>query len=108
MRQAIRNFLNLFLFWLFSFLLHRIVFVLYHIVKKQDLTFIDFGKIFWYSFPLDISMAAYFIAIPMVLFFITLLIPKSNSIFQFLYVKINYAFIVLSSITHTIDLHIYT
>ena len=44
MRQAIRNFLNLFLFWLFSFLLHRIVFVLYHIVKKQDFNFIDFGK----------------------------------------------------------------
>ena len=43
MRQAIRNFLNLFLFWLFSFLLHRIVFVLYHIVKKQDFNFIDFG-----------------------------------------------------------------
>ena len=108
MKQAIRNFFNLFLFWLFSFLLHRIIFVLYHIVKKQDFTFIDFGKIFWFSLPLDISMTAYFIAIPLVLFFITLLIPKTNSIFQFLYTRINYTFIVLSSITHTIDLHIYT
>ena len=80
MKQAIRNFFNLFLFWLFSFLLHRIIFVLYHIVKKQDFTFIDFGKIFWFSLPLDISMTAYFIAIPLVLFFITLLIPKTNSI----------------------------
>ena len=76
--------------------------------KKTRFHFYRFWKIFWFSLPLDISMTAYFIAIPLVLFFITLLIPKTNSIFQFLYTRINYTFIVLSSITHTIDLHIYT
>jgi phosphoglycerol transferase MdoB-like AlkP superfamily enzyme len=108
MRKSSFNFLKLFLFWIASFFIHRVVFVIYHVTTTNQSKLSDYWQIFWNSIPLDLSMAAYFVAIPLVLFFITLFISKTNQLLNFCYPKINYFFIVLISIIDTIDLHIYT
>lgn len=108
MRKSSFNFLKLFLFWIASFLIHRMVFVIYHVTTTNQSKLSDYWRIFWNSIPLDLSMAAYFVAIPLVLFFLTLFLSKTNQILNFCYPKINYFFIVLISIIDTIDLHIYT
>lgn len=60
-------FLRYYLFWLLVFFLQRLTFVLYFYGKLKDAAFEEVLQTFFYGLRLDLSMAGYFAAVPLVL-----------------------------------------
>lgn len=66
MKQIIRSLLRQFIFWILFFDVSRIVFLIYYSgqLSTQKIRFSEILGTFYYSFPLDMAVACYFLIIP--------------------------------------------
>lgn len=66
MKQIIRSLLRQFIFWILFFDVSRIVFLIYYSgqLSTQKIRFFEILGTFYYSFPLDMAVACYFLIIP--------------------------------------------
>lgn len=60
MRNRLKLFFSIILFWLAVFFTYKILFITYHSDKTSELPFSDILSIFIYGFRMDLSMASYF------------------------------------------------
>src|SRR5947209_20464116 len=62
-------------FWLLFFFLERLLFVLYFFNKTRLFSLGEIGKSFIYGLWMDVSMAAYICALPLLFFIVHLFVP---------------------------------
>src|SRR3982751_1429894 len=65
-------------FWLLFFFLERLLFVLYFFNKTRLFSAAEIGKSFLYGLWMDVSMAAYVCALPLLFFIVRLFLPALN------------------------------
>ena len=61
MRNRLKLFFSIILFWLTVFIVYKILFLTYHSDKTSELPFSDVLLIFLYGFRMDLSMTGYFL-----------------------------------------------
>ncbi len=108
MKQANFSLLRILLFWMILFFIQRTIFFVYHFDLMSNYSFQEWAMAFVKGIRLDMSMAGYFLGIPLLLFSICVFFPsfakiaaKSTSIF------ISVLVIVVISLG-VIDLFIYS
>lgn len=76
MKERLSLLAKYFASWAVFFVVAKIIFLLYHLLKSSQLALQTLVGIFWYGFPLDLSFAAYLSIIPCVLVGISIWIPN--------------------------------
>ena len=94
------------IFWLLFFQINRVIFILYFQERFHEHTFFEILQIFVYSLRMDVSMAGYFSAIPLVGYLLSWFVPQLSINKRFLTVYTSMLIILVAFIT-VIDFNIY-
>ena len=106
MKESLKNFVFFILFWLLFFAACRVVFLLSIISKWKEHDFSAMLLSFFHGFPMDLSAAAYFGIIPLLLWTVLFLFkknPSSNKLLQVYTITL----ICLVSVLAVVDFNIY-
>src|SRR4051794_617459 len=106
MRNYLLAALKYYCFWLLFFFLERLIFVLYFFNKTRLFSIAEIGKAFLYGLWMDLSMAAYVSALPLLFFIVHLFVPALSSVKKALRI---YTIVVLflCALTTVVNLNIY-
>lgn len=106
MLKSLIFFVRIFLFWLLYFLLDRFIFVCIYLHTIPDQSFSGALPVFYHALRLDLAMAAYIAAIPL-LYFIPLFFTSKQQI-DFSWIALYHkTLIILFSIIGVININIY-
>src|SRR5215217_7209374 len=106
MLKSLLFFLRYFLFWLLFFFIDRLTFLLVNSKKLATVPFKESVATFYHAIPLDLSMTAYIIVIPLLSYFYWMLSGRKFVELKWLSVY-NKILIVLFSIISVINFNIY-
>lgn len=106
MKFRVIFFLKYFASWILILMLFKLLFIIYYLDSFQQVRFVDFILIFVHGLKLDLSLVAYMVIIP-ILLFILLFWVNNHLEFRLIYI---YTISVLISITilYVIDLVLYS
>jgi len=106
MKESLKNFVFFILFWLLFFAACRLVFLLSIISKWKEQDFSATLLSFFYGLPMDLSAAAYFGIIPLIVWLVLFLVkknPRSHKLIQIYTITL----ICLVSVLAVVDFNIY-
>ena len=65
MKQIIINLIKTYLKFIMIFMLEKPLFMLYHFDLYKDVNFSEWFKVIWHGLPMDLSISAYLMMIPL-------------------------------------------
>ncbi|HSQ44392.1 MAG TPA: sulfatase-like hydrolase/transferase [Ginsengibacter sp.] len=101
-----RPYIVYFGYWVFYFIISKVLFLVYHHALSGTLTAAEILKVFLYGFRMDVSFTSYICIFPFILFFIRTAFVKINT--EKLIKIYTIIVIVLISFVTTADLQLYT
>lgn len=104
--KTVWTLLRYFCFWLIFFFLERLVFILYNLNSLTKQSFPEICRAFLYGLWMDISMAGYICAIPLLVSIVLWYIPKAHISRTFLKVY-TWILIVVCALLTVINFNIY-
>lgn len=104
--KTIWSLFRYFCFWLLFFFLERLVFVLYNVSRLKAQTFTEILPAFFYGLWMDISMAGYICAIPLLLFLILWFVPRV-SVPEGILKYYTWALVVICALLTVVNFNIY-
>ena len=105
MRNILKYFLKLFLFWMLLFLIQRIFFLLFQYDQLPGIGIINILLSGWYALPMDVSMTSYILLFPVLQFFI--LLVKDLKLIKGIILSYFIIIIILSAFINIVDLGLF-
>lgn len=106
MRKSLSFFIKYFFFWVVFFVLNKILFELWNATKLSKFSFAEVLSTFLHGLKMDMSMAAYFCALPFLFVIIHWLLNIRLVNLKILNIY-TYILILITSITAIVDVNIY-
>lgn len=104
MRNRLKLFFSIILFWIVLFITYKILFITYHSDKTAELPFSDILSIFLYGFRMDLSMTGYFM-LPTGLLMVGLL--NKNTTLKWSINILHIFLVIFCSLMVVIDMELY-
>ncbi len=106
MKYKILFIVKYYFFWLIVFLFQKVVFMLYNYTESFALSFGDWFRVLWHGLRLDLSTAAYFTLVPLLL--LTMFTFISNRFVKSIVSVYSYILLVVTIFMGAVDMNLYS